>query len=165
MTPESVTDQDLVRFVVQEARLLDEAKFNDWNALFTDDGIYWIPLAWQQTDAITHTSHMHADKLLRDLRIRRLGHPRTPSHQSETRCQHLLQMPWVEKKDVAANEFVLRTPFHYSEYQVEYEEEVNHLVGTAWHHLKVVDGGLRMTLKRVDLINCDGPLTAFNLFV
>lgn len=164
MTPESVTDQDLIHFVFHEARLLDEAKFDEWNALFANEGIYWIPLSWQQTDAITHTSHMHSDKLLRDLRIRRLSHPRTPSHQSETRCQHVLQTPWVEKKDAAANEFLTRTPFHYSEFQVEYEG-VQSLVGTAWHHLTVVDDALRITLKRVDLINCDGPLTAFNLFV
>lgn len=164
MTPDTVTDQDLVHFVYQEARLLDEARFDDWNALFTDEGVYWMPLTWQQTDAITQTSHMHADKMLRDLRIRRLAHPRTPSHQSETRCQHVLQAPWVDKKDAAGNVFVTRTPFLYTEFQVEYEG-VQQLVGTAWHHLTVQDGALRMTLKRVDLINSDGPLTAFNLFV
>lgn len=164
MKLESVTDQELINFVVHEARLLDEQKFDDWNALFTDDGYYWMPLTWQQPNPIAYTSHMYEDKLLRDLRIQRLSHPRTRSHQSVTRSQHVLQTPWVEKKDTAANEFLTRTPFHYTEFQQEYEG-LQHLVGTAWHHLKVMDGALRITLKRVDLINSDGPLTAFNFFV
>lgn len=164
MSPDSVTNQDLVDFVVREARLLDEQKFDEWNALFADDGYYWIPLTWEQPNAITYTSHAYDDKLLRDLRIQRLSHPRTPSHQSDTRCQHVLQTPWVEERNSAANEFLTRTPFQYTEFQLEYDG-LQHLVGTAWHHLKVVDGALRITLKRVNLLNSDGPLTAFNLFV
>jgi 3-phenylpropionate/cinnamic acid dioxygenase small subunit len=32
-----------VLFVEREARLLDEAKFDDWLALFTADAWYWVP--------------------------------------------------------------------------------------------------------------------------
>lgn len=39
------------------------------------------------------------------------------------------------------------------------------LVGTAWHHLSLVDGQLRITLKRVDLINSDASLPAVQLFI
>ncbi len=31
------------QFLLHEARLLDEAKFDDWLALFTADGWYWVP--------------------------------------------------------------------------------------------------------------------------
>ena len=31
------------RFLLHEARLLDEARFDDWLALFTPDGWYWVP--------------------------------------------------------------------------------------------------------------------------
>jgi len=30
-------------FLVDEAQLLDEGKFEDWLALFTDDAWYWVP--------------------------------------------------------------------------------------------------------------------------
>ena len=36
--------QEAERFLVAEARLLDERRFDEWEALFTDDGIYLVPI-------------------------------------------------------------------------------------------------------------------------
>ena len=58
MASTEVTRQDLIDFVVREARLLDERAYDAWNALFTDDAFYWIPLVPDQADGIHHTSHM-----------------------------------------------------------------------------------------------------------
>lgn len=162
MTPDTLSERELIDFVVLEARLLDEKRYDEWNALFAEDAYYWVPLTPGQPDGINYTSHVYADKLLRDLRIKRLSHPRAYAQQPPSRSQHLLQNPSVDKMDAAANEFLVRTPFHYTEAQ---NDEVQFLVGTAWHHLKVVDGALKLTLKRVDLINSDAALTAFQLFV
>ncbi len=30
-------------FLYREARLADEARYADWLALWTDDGVYWVP--------------------------------------------------------------------------------------------------------------------------
>ena len=43
------TDQDLIGFVVHEARLIDQHRFEEWLDLFADDGYYWMPLEWGQT--------------------------------------------------------------------------------------------------------------------
>ena len=34
----------LCDFIAREAALLDEGQFDDWLALFTEDGHYWVPL-------------------------------------------------------------------------------------------------------------------------
>ena len=154
--------QELIDFVVGEARLLDERRYEEWNALFTDDAIYWVPLVPNQPEGLDHTSHLHEDKLLRDLRIERLKSPRAFSQQPPTRSHHLLQAPTVETADAAANAYVLRTEFHYTEAQ---GDELNTFVGTCFHHLTVDGGTLRMTLKRVNLINCDAALPAVQLFI
>ena len=154
--------QDLIDFVVHEARLLDARRFEEWNALFTDDGYYWVPLVPDQADGINHTSHMYEDKLLRDLRVTRLQSPRAFSQQPPSRCHHLLQMPAIEEFDAAANRYVTRTEFHYTESQ---GDELQFYVGTCFHHLTVQAGALRMTLKRVDLLNCDAALPAVQLFI
>lgn len=44
------SNNDLIDFVIREARMLDELRLNDWLELFTDDGHYWMPLEWGQTD-------------------------------------------------------------------------------------------------------------------
>lgn len=170
MTPNQVTEQDLIDFVVYEARLLDEKRFDEWNALFTDDAWYWVPLTPGQPDGINHTSHIYADKLLRDVRIERLKSQRLFTQKPPSRSQHILQLPYVDDMDAGNNKFVLRTPFHYAEYQsgnsTEYQaEETYILVGVAWHHLSVVDDALKLTLKRVDVINSDAALPGIQLFV
>ena len=157
-----VTRQDLIDFVVQESRLLDAKRFEEWNALFTDEAFYWIPLVPDQEDGVNHTSHLYEDKLLRDLRVERLKSPRAFSQAQPSRCHHLLQMPTVEEFNQAGNLFVLRTEFHYTESQ---GDEMQFYVGTFFHHLTVQDGALRMTLKRVNLLNCDAALPAVQLFI
>ena len=157
-----VTRQQLVDFVVHESRLLDDKRFDEWNALFTEDAFYWIPLVPDQEDAVNHTSHLYEDKLLRDLRVERLKSPRAFSQQPPSRCHHLLQMPAVEVFDEAVNRFVLRTEFHYTESQ---GDELQFYVGTFFHHLRLQDGALRMALKRVNLLNCDAALPAVQLFI
>ncbi len=97
MAGTEVTRQDLIDFVVHEARLLDARRYEEWNALFTDDAFYWVPLVPDQEDGLNHTSHLYEDKLLRDLRIERLKSPRAFSQQPPSRCHHLLQMPTVER--------------------------------------------------------------------
>lgn len=158
----TVTRQDLIDFVVNEAHLLDTRRYEEWNALFTDDAFYWVPLVPDQEDGINHTSHMYEDKLLRDLRIERLKSPRAFSQQPRSRCHHLLQTPVVQSFDEAGNRYVVRTSFHYTESQ---GDELQFYVGTFFHHLKLQDGALRMTLKRVDLLNCDAALPAVQLFL
>src|SRR5260370_36335673 len=37
-------DPALVRFVVTGARLADEARYSDWEALWDDDALYWVPM-------------------------------------------------------------------------------------------------------------------------
>jgi 3-phenylpropionate/cinnamic acid dioxygenase small subunit len=162
MAATDVTRQQLVDFVVNEAHLLDTRRYEEWNALFTDDAFYWIPLVPDQEDGLNHTSHLYEDKLLRELRIERLKSPRAFSQQPQSRCHHLLQVPVVEQFDAHANRFVLRTGFHYTESQ---GDELQFYVGTFFHHLSVQDGALRMTLKRVNLLNCDAALPAVQLFI
>ena len=162
MAGTDITRQDLIDFVVSEAHLLDTRRYEEWSALFTDDAFYWVPLVPEQEDGINHTSHLYEDKLLRHLRIERLKSPRAFSQQPPSRCHHLLQVPVVETFDTESNRFVVRTEFHYTEAQ---GDELQFYVGTFFHHLTLQDGALRMTLKRVNLLNCDAALPAVQLFL
>lgn len=162
MTGHDVTERQLIDFVVGEARLLDEKRYDEWNALFTDDAIYWVPLVPGQPDGLDHTSHLYEDKLLRDLRIERLKSPRAFSQQPPTRSLHLLQTPSVEPV-AQVGEHLVRTVFQYTESQ---GDEMNTFVGVCRHRLVVdAQGALRIRQKRVDLINSDAALPAVQLFI
>jgi 3-phenylpropionate/cinnamic acid dioxygenase small subunit len=162
MTTPAPTDAELIDFVVREARLLDDRRYDEWLALWADDGLYWLPLSPEQTEGRQHNSHLYEDKLLRTLRVERLKSPRAHAQQPPSRAHHLLQAPTVETSDAAERRYLLRTAFHYTEAQ---GDEIQFFVGTAFHHLVVEGGALRMRLKRVDLLNADAALPAVQLFI
>ena len=69
--PTITTDQDLIDFVIREARLIDMHRLDEWLELFTDDGIYWMPLEWGQTDPRLTTSLMDNPLAAANVRTRR----------------------------------------------------------------------------------------------
>ncbi|ABM58412.1 aromatic-ring-hydroxylating dioxygenase subunit beta [Verminephrobacter eiseniae] len=55
-------------FVAHEAALLDKRRFDEWLALFTADGHYWVPLLGAaQADPYSHNSLAYEDRLLLQL--------------------------------------------------------------------------------------------------
>jgi 3-phenylpropionate/cinnamic acid dioxygenase small subunit len=156
------TEQDLIRFVVREARLIDEQRFDEWYELFTDDAYYWVPVAPGQTDPLSHNSIAYEDKLLLQLRIERLRSPLAYSQKPASRCLHVLQTPEVEKSDPDKGEYLTRTAFIYTETK---GEDSQRYAATAWHTLVWKEGRLRIRMKRVDILNCDAALPSIQLFL
>lgn len=162
MTGSFPSDQDLIYFVYREARLLDQHRFDEWLTLFADDGKYWMPLEWGQTDARLTASLMYEDKLLLGIRVERLRGNRTFSQKPKSRCHHLIQQPHIELRDDAANTYVTWTPMHYVETRLD---EQTLFAAWATHTLRVEGGQLKIKLKRVDLVNCDAAFGNIQLFM
>ena len=158
----SPTDQQLIDFVVREARLLDQQRLEDWLDLFTEDGRYWMPVEWGQTDPKLTTSLMYEDKLLLRIRVDRLKGKATYSQSPKSRCHHMLQTPQVDERNDSERRYVTWTPMHYVESRAD---EQTLYAAWATHYLTTVDGNLKIRLKRVDLINCDAALGSIQLFV
>ena len=51
---------------------MDEERYEDWLALFTADGRYWMPLEPGQTEEKLVTSLLYEDMILLTTRVRRL---------------------------------------------------------------------------------------------
>jgi len=151
---------DAVSFVAHEARLLDERRYDEWLALFADDGRYWVPLQGAaQQEGAPHNALADEDRLLLQLRIERLKNPRAHSQHPASRCQHVLQAATVTLAEPERCE--LRTPFVYIESRGERQLM---LAGTCLHRLVKVGGAWRIRLKRVDLLDAGAPLPAIQLF-
>jgi 3-phenylpropionate/cinnamic acid dioxygenase small subunit len=149
---------DPIQFVIREARLLDEKRFDEWYELFAEDGHYWVPASPDQPDPLNHNSLAYEDRLLLKLRIERLKQPTAYSQKPASRCHHLLQAPEVEKSE--KNEFLIRTSFIYTETR---GDDSQRYAAVAWHTL--IGDPLRIRLKRVDLLNCDAALPSIQLFL
>jgi 3-phenylpropionate/cinnamic acid dioxygenase small subunit len=158
----AVTEADLVRAVYREARLLDEMRWEEWLALYAEDGHYWMPLEWRQTDPRLQASLMYEDNLLLRVRVERLAGARTFSQKPKSRCHHLLQVPQVDEMSPEENRFRTWTSFNYVETRGDEKESY---AGWASHEFKLVDGALKIKLKRVDLVNFDAPFGNIQLFM
>ncbi len=156
------TNQDLIDFVYREARLIDQHRFEEWLALFSEDGRYWMPLEWGQSDPKLTCSLMYEDKMLLGIRVERLKGNRTFSQKPKSRCHHVLQTPQIDERDEAGNRYVVWTPMHYVETRLD---EQNLYAAWATHTLAVEDGQLKIKLKRVDLVNCDAAFGNIQLFM
>ncbi|WP_048646951.1 aromatic-ring-hydroxylating dioxygenase subunit beta [Nitratireductor soli] len=156
------TRDDLIDFVYEEARMLDDGRFDEWLDLWTPDSFYWMPLDYNQKDDKHVTSLLHEDAFMRKLRIERFKGERTFSQKPKTRCHHVLQRPFVDQQDDDKGEYVTHTSFQYVETRLD--DQIL-LAATARHELKLVDGKLKITHKRVDLLNSDAAFGNIQMFL
>ena len=158
---DAALERELGDAVVAEVALLDDGRWDDWLALWTDDARYWVPLGGAaQPDDERGQSLADEDRLLLALRVERLKHPRAHSLKPHVGCQHVLQPSRIERADAA--EALLRTPFVYVEAQGAHEIM---LTGTVRHRLVRDRSGWKIREKRVDLLNASRPLPAIQLFI
>ena len=140
-------------FLVHEARLLDEGKFDDWLALFTADAQYWIPSEPDQGSPYDTVSLMYDDRRLLETRVRRLASPRIYSQEPRSRTSRIVTNVTIEE---TGSDFALvRSKFMMIEFR---RNEQRLFAGTCLHRLVPHQELLRIRLKRVDLVNCDAPL-------
>ena len=140
--------EEVAPFLYHEAHLLDQRRWQDWLGLFTGDGMYWAPLAFDQADPINHASLFYEDGLLREVRAQRLEEKRAWSQQPVTQAArivgNILPLP-ADDGDI-----LVTSTFHMLEW---HRREQRMLGGQYTHRLRRTPDGLRIVLKRVDLIN------------
>ncbi|MEE9333342.1 MAG: aromatic-ring-hydroxylating dioxygenase subunit beta [Granulosicoccaceae bacterium] len=154
----SVSSEQIVDFIYAESRMLDEQRFDEWLALWLEDGHYWMPLDFQQTDPHLLTSLMYEDIFMLRLRVERLNGARTFSQKPKSRCSHVIQRPFIEERTEEA--ITTKTSMHYVETRMD---EQFLLALTATHELREVDGAIRIANKRVDLLNSDAAFGSIQL--
>ncbi len=143
----------LERFLFHEARLLDERRFEEWQALFATDGVYWIPATPGQTDPIGDVSIAYENSQLLDVRVRRLMHEDNYADQPQARTRRVIGN--VAFEDAAP--LTVRSNFTLVDFQGD-DQRV--FAGEYVHELAAEGDGFRISLKRVNLLNCDAPMGA-----
>ncbi len=154
----TVSKDQLIDFIYDEVRMLDEGRYDDWLALWLPGGMYWMPLEYKQDDPINHTSLLYEDMFMLKLRVERLNGARTFSQKPKSRCHHVIQRPFVDEMN--GDRFVTNTSMHYVETRLD-EQQL--LALNARHDLALVDGTLRIAAKRVDILNSDAAFRNIQL--
>lgn len=157
------TQHAIEQFLYHEARLLDARDWEAWDALFTEDGMYWVPLVHGQTDPLNHASLFYENAIMRDVRRRRLEAARAWSQQPITRSARIVGNVVVTNGSIDSGELDVRSTFQMTEWARRHDQR--QLAGHYLHRLVRIGDAWRMRLKRVDLINCDGVHDCFEIFI
>jgi len=63
---------DVEQFLFREARLADEHRYEEWEGLWTDDAIYWVPANGENIDPEMAMSIIYDNRSRIGLRVRQL---------------------------------------------------------------------------------------------
>jgi len=162
-----VSDQDhqaVVEFLYLEGRLADEARYAEWLALWTDDAVYWVPATTDPAaDPETRISHVYDNRSRLETRIKLLQTGHRYSQEPASLMRRLISN--IEVEAGRDGELVAGSNFILAELSIQAKSEMHWWVGRATHHLRRVDGRLRMSLKKVVLINAAEPLPNLSFLI
>ena len=151
----------LEAFLYSEADMLDACDLDNWIALFTDDGSYWMPACEAQPDPENHVSHIYDDRVMMEIRRRNFVHPRSSSKEWDIRTSHILGN--VRVRDLGeSGVFKVTSNQHVV---VWYREEQRTYAYRGTHLLVERDDQLLIKQKRVDLINPSAPQRSLIIYI
>jgi|SRR5581483_7759076 len=138
---------ELEAFVLREARLLDEQRYAEWLELFAADAIYWIPTRPDQTSPHETLSIIYEPRALLAMRVERLSRPEMHVQSPPSRTVHHVSAVEADGEQV-------RSALIVAEWRAG---EARWFAGRVTHRLRKEASGLRIVLKRVDLIDGEAP--------
>jgi len=83
-----ITRDEAERFLIREARLIDERQFEEWLALFTPDCLYWLPIT--DGDPNMEPSLIYDDFARMQERVFRITSTQAPSQSPASRTLHMI---------------------------------------------------------------------------
>lgn len=90
-TPEQrATLEDVTQFIYREARLQDENQYDAWEALWADDGVYWVPANGDGGDPEQEMSIIYDNRSRIALRIRQFRTGKRFSQTPQSRLRRLV---------------------------------------------------------------------------
>jgi 3-phenylpropionate/cinnamic acid dioxygenase small subunit len=149
------------RFLYAEARLADEHRYDEWEALWTDDGVYWVP-AGPASDASpdTRISIIFDNRSRIALRVAQL---KTGKRHSQDPASNLARMIGnIEITHSEPGSVETRATF------IAVESRIRGLTtwaGTVHHTLTRAGNEIRMARKVVTLVNRDQPIPTLSFLI
>jgi benzoate/toluate 1,2-dioxygenase beta subunit len=152
--------REVEQFVYREARLQDELQYDEWEALWTDDAIYWVPANADDIDPTAQMSIIFDNRSRIRTRIKQLHTGKRHSQNPPSRLRRLIaniELLGTDEDDLQVGGNVL-----------VYESRERGV--TLWAAriewtLRRTEDGLRMARKKVMLVNNDRALNTLAFLI
>jgi 3-phenylpropionate/cinnamic acid dioxygenase small subunit len=161
--PATLRRDEAEEFLYRECRLLDTLQLEDWLELFTEDGIYWLPIVeGEPSEAAASISIVYDDSERRGERVFRTLHTPVLDQNPRSRTMHMVGNVEIVGHDdrgdtrVLCNQVIaeLRSG---GPLQVGLNS-TRLLAARCEYRLRHTADGWRISLKKMLLLNSDQPL-------
>ncbi|MEV8195374.1 MULTISPECIES: aromatic-ring-hydroxylating dioxygenase subunit beta [Rhodococcus] len=151
--PDLTDIRQVEQFLYREARYADEHDFDSWEALWTDDALYWVPVDGGDYDPMTHVSVVYDNRRRINTRLEQL---RTGKRYAQSPPSHLrrvlgnIEILGLEEKFPGTTDTVVGANFVLYESKPRGKEV---WAGRYTYRLRVVDNEIRLVGKTVVLVD------------
>ncbi len=163
--PEGFDRSAVEQFLYREARYADENDYDAWEALWTDDALYWVPAVSGDCDPTRQMSIIYDNRSRISTRLKQVRTGRRYAQAPPSHLRRLISNIEFEggrinpagsvDLEVGANFLV-----------IEARPRGNHLWGgRVTYRLRRVDADLRLAYKKVQLVDADKPIPTLSFLI
>lgn len=149
----AVDRQQVEAFLYHEARLMDEHRYDEWEALWTDDAIYWVPCNADDIDPTRQVSIIYDDRRRIGYRIQRLKSGAAHAQDPPSRLRRVIGN--LEIEEAVNGEVIVASNFILTEVRRQRQTLWS---GRSLHRLRPEQGSFKIAFKKVLLVNNDDEL-------
>ena len=155
--------RELEVFVYREARLADESRYDEWEALLADEVRYWVPVVQIDPDPEHDVSIINDNRQRLATRLRQLRTGTRHSQAPKSVMRRLLSnLMYAELDD---GSYAVDGNFVIYEYQTQSVNQLNLWPGRVEYRLVRRGAELRIAMKKVMLIHASGPIPSLAFIV
>ena len=160
---ESVDIRTAESWLFEEARLIDGGYFEEWLSLFSENGVYWLPIDDRQPPGKT-VSIVYDDSLRRRERVFRLCHTRAHAQEPPSNTIHVIGNVKVDQGSendlvVYSNQIIYEIRAGMADYRQRGLGEQRTFAAQCEHrYVMDAQGCWRIALKKMLLLNREIPI-------
>lgn len=144
---------EVEQFIYREARLQDEHEYDAWEALWTDDAVYWVPFGGQNPDPEKQVSIIYDNRSRISTRVKQFHTGKRHSQNPPSDLRRTVSN--IEITAVYGDEYSVGANFVVYESR---ERGITTWAGRSEYVLRRVGGELMMARKKVVLVGNDRPV-------
>ena len=162
---ELLRQRQVEQLLFLEGRLIDERRFAEWEELWVDEGIYWVPAIGEDTDPHTQVSLVYDNRSRMHNRVERYVGGKAISQQPPPRTVHLVSNVFLETPAAEATNddpLIVHSALQVAESRPGARVD---WVARVTHHLVEREDALRFAFKKVVLVDLDQELTTIDFLL
>jgi benzoate/toluate 1,2-dioxygenase beta subunit len=163
--PDGFDPREVEQFLYREARYADENDYDAWEALWTDDALYWVPAGGADIDPVQNMSVIYDNRSRISTRLKQLRTGKRYAAAPPSKLRRMLSnIEFLGGRtnadggadlEVGANFLVL-----------ESRDRGNHVWGgRVTHRLRNEGGTLRLAYKKVVLVDNERPIPTLGFLI